>query len=102
MGRPRRCQAPRAGPSLIGHVGELAPALAHSRSVGEHKPSVDDLDRAMGFILAAVADGHVGVEQARRLIRGNGVVPAAKQIRKATRDSRHDSKTGRSGRKKQK
>jgi hypothetical protein len=70
--------------------------------VGEQKPSVDDLDRAMGFILAAVADGHVGVEQARRLIRGKGVVPAAKQIRKATRDARHGSKAGRSGRKKQK
>jgi len=46
----------------------------------------------MGFILAAVADGHVGVDQARRLIRGKGVIPAAKQIRKATRDvRRHES-----------
>ncbi len=45
----------------------------------------------MGFILAAVANGHVGVDQARRLIRSKGVVPAAKQIRKATRDlRRHD------------
>jgi hypothetical protein len=57
--------------------------------VGEQKPSVDDLDRAMGFILAAVADGHVSVDQARRLIRSKGVIPAAKQIRKATRDIRH-------------
>ena len=63
---------------------------------------MDDLDRAMGFILAAVADGHVGVEQARRLIRGKGVVPAAKQIRKATRGARRGTKAGRSGRKKQK
>ena len=46
----------------------------------------------MGFILAAVADGHVGVEQARKLIRAKGVIPAAKQIRKATRDERHLAK----------
>jgi hypothetical protein len=60
--------------------------------VGERKPSADDLDRAMAFILASVADGHVGVDQARRLIRGKGVIPAAKQIRKATRDiRRHES-----------
>ena len=70
--------------------------------MGEQKPSVDDLDRAMGFILAAVADGHVGVEQARRLIRGKGVVPAAKQIRKATRGTRQGTKAGRSGGKKRK
>lgn len=57
--------------------------------MGEHKPSVDDLDRAMGFILATVADGHVGVDKARRLIRAKGVVAAAKQIRKATRHVRH-------------
>jgi hypothetical protein len=56
--------------------------------VGAAKPSADDLDRAMGFILAVVADGHVGVDQARRLIRNKGVVAAAKQIRKATRDVR--------------
>jgi hypothetical protein len=42
----------------------------------------------MGYILASVADGLVGVEQARRLIRSKGVMPAAKQIRKATRDAR--------------
>jgi hypothetical protein len=63
-------------------------ALAHSRIVGAQKPSVDELDRAMGFILASVADGLVGVEQARRLIRSKGVMAAAKQIRKATRDAR--------------
>lgn len=60
--------------------------------MGDQKPSVDDLDRAMGFILAAVADGHVSVEQARRLIRSKGVVPAAKQIRKATRDVRRGAR----------
>jgi hypothetical protein len=60
--------------------------------VGQQKPSVDDLDRAMGFILAAVADGLVGVEQARRLIGSKGVIPAAKQIRKATRDVRRKNK----------
>jgi hypothetical protein len=58
--------------------------------VGDQQRSVDDLDRAMGFILAAVADGHVGVDQARKLIRSKGVIPAAKQIRKATRDVRRD------------
>jgi hypothetical protein len=56
----------------------------------------------MGFILAAVADGHVGVEQARRLIRSKGVVPAAKQIRKATRDKRRREPLDRSDRKKHK
>jgi hypothetical protein len=66
-------------------------SLAHSGSVGDKKPSVDDLDRAMGFILAAVADGLVSVEQARRLIGSKGVIPAAKQIRKATRDVRRKS-----------
>lgn len=60
--------------------------------MGDSKSSIDDLDRAMGFILAAVADGHVGVEQARKLIRAKGVIPAAKQIRKATRDERHLAK----------
>jgi hypothetical protein len=70
--------------------------------VGAAKPSVDDLDGAMGFILAAVADGYVGVEQARRLIRDKGVVPAAKQIRKATRDLRRSDKAAGSHRKKHK
>lgn len=60
--------------------------------MGDSKSSIDDLDRAMGFILAAVADGHVGVEQARKLIRAKGVIPAAKQIRKATREERHAAK----------
>ena len=58
----------------------------------DSKSSIDDLDRAMGFILAAVADGYVGVEQARKLIRAKGVIPAAKQIRKATREERHHAK----------
>jgi len=62
--------------------------LAHSPTVGAARPSADDLDRAMAFILESVADGHVGVDQARRLIRAKGVIPAAKQIRKATRDVR--------------
>jgi hypothetical protein len=70
--------------------------------VGDRKPSVDDLDRAMGFILAAVADGLIGVEQARRLIRSKGVVLAAKQIRKATRDIRRPEKAERGDRKKHK
>ena len=49
----------------------------------------------MGFILAAAADGHVGVEQARRLIRTKGVIAAAKQIRKATRElRRHEPGAG--------
>ena len=53
----------------------------------------------MAFILAAVADGHVGVDQARRLIRDKGVAPAAKQIRKATRDiRRQESSAGRGSR----
>jgi|GEM_PF-2746300 len=47
----------------------------------------------MGFILATVADGHVSVEHARKLIRTKGVVPAAKQIRKATRDARRHQST---------
>jgi hypothetical protein len=64
--------------------------------VGDKKPSVDDLDRAMAFILSAVADSLIGVEQARKLIRTKGVVPAAKQIRKATHEVR------KAGKKKQK
>lgn len=59
--------------------------------MSDSKSSIDDLDRAMGFILAAVADGFVGVEKARRLIRTKGVIPAAKQIRKATREERHEA-----------
>lgn len=83
------------------HLGSVA--LAHSGNVGDSKPSTDDLDRAMGFILAAVADGHVTVEQARRLIRTKGVVPAAKQIRKATRGVRSKTeKADRGDRKKHK
>ena len=67
--------------------------------MGKHARRIDELDLAMGFILAAVADGHVSVEQARSLIRAKGVVPAAKQIRKATRDlRRYETMAGRESR----
>lgn len=93
---PRTRRLLGACESTVGRARAQSLVLAHSRLVGEHKRSVDDLDRAMGLILAAVADGHVSVEQARRLIRAKGVVPAAKQIRKATRDlRRHESIAGR-------
>lgn len=61
--------------------------------MGENKPTVDELDSAMGFILSSVADGLVSVEHARRLIRTKGVVPAARQIRKATRNVRKQDAT---------
>jgi hypothetical protein len=70
--------------------------------VGASKSSIDDLDRAMAFILAAVADGYVSVEQARKLIRAKGVIPAAKQIRKATREERHQAKKAEKAQKTQK
>ena len=104
MGRTGGRAPARAAPLVTPSARLLAPGrlLAHSGNVGDSKPSIDDLDRAMGFILAAVADGYVGVEQARKLIRAKGVIPAAKQIRKATREDRHRAKKTQQAQKQQK